>query len=83
MVFKKEERLDEGEDKVKNVDNDEDVTLASGGIFCLKVWGDVEPIQRHTANGESWGEKIVSCCLVFNVPWRAGDTRLSLVALVK
>ena len=54
MVLEQEEGLNEGEDEVTDVDENEDVRLTRCRLLCLKVRGDVEPIQGDATNTESW-----------------------------
>ena len=52
MVLEEEEGLDECEEKMHNVDQDEDDTLTVLGGGGLEVRGDVQAVQGHTAERE-------------------------------
>ena len=49
VVLEEEERLHEGEEKMHDVDENEDVTLARFVLRVLKVGGDMETVQCYTA----------------------------------
>ena len=61
VVLEEEEGLHEGEDEMTDVDEDEDVGLTRGRVLCLKVGGNVEPIQGDAADTESWKSQRRQC----------------------
>ena len=60
VVLEEEEGLHEGEDEMTDVDEDEDVGLTRCRVLCLKVGGNVEPIQGDAADTESWKSQMKS-----------------------
>ena len=56
VIFKEEKRLDKGEEKVENVNQDEDRTFTRFRGNRLEVGCDVESVQGHTPECKCWGK---------------------------
>lgn len=53
MVFEQEKCLHKDEEKMQNIDEDEDLTLALFRRHRLEVGSNMETVQNHATTGKS------------------------------